>query len=71
MWVSPAVRGLGLGRRLLAELEAVAAARGVRALRLETNQTLTPGPAVPARDLGRKPDKKIATNRTRRDGFSP
>ena len=39
--VSPAVRGLGLGRRLLAELEAVAAARGVRALRLETNQALT------------------------------
>src|SRR5215468_9624977 len=41
MWVSPTVRGLGLGRRLLAELEAVAEARGVRALRLETNQTLT------------------------------
>jgi ribosomal protein S18 acetylase RimI-like enzyme len=41
MWVSPAVRGLGLGRRLLAELEAVAAADGVRALRLETNRALT------------------------------
>ena len=41
MWVSPAVRGLGLGRRLLAELEAQAAERGVRVLRLETNQTLT------------------------------
>jgi DNA-binding MarR family transcriptional regulator/GNAT superfamily N-acetyltransferase len=40
MWVSPAVRGLGLGRRLLAELEARAAAHGVRMLRLETNQTL-------------------------------
>jgi len=40
MWVSPAVRGLGLGRRLLAELEAHAAARGVRTLRLETNRTL-------------------------------
>jgi len=40
MWVSPAVRGLGLGRRLLAELEAHAAARGVRTLRLETNHTL-------------------------------
>ncbi|MGH3254434.1 MAG: GNAT family N-acetyltransferase [Streptosporangiaceae bacterium] len=40
MWVSPAVRGLGLGRRLLAELEAHAAARGVRVLRLETNGTL-------------------------------
>jgi len=40
MWVSPAVRGLGLGRRLLAELEARAAASGVRALRLETNRAL-------------------------------
>jgi len=41
MWVAPAVRGLGLGRRLLAELEAHAAAHGVRVLRLETNRTLT------------------------------
>ena len=40
MWVSPAVRGLGLGRRLLAELEARAAIRGVGALRLETNRAL-------------------------------
>jgi DNA-binding MarR family transcriptional regulator/GNAT superfamily N-acetyltransferase len=40
MWVAPAVRGLGLGRRLLAELEARAAARGVRAVRLETNRAL-------------------------------
>jgi DNA-binding MarR family transcriptional regulator/GNAT superfamily N-acetyltransferase len=40
MWVSPAVRGLGLGRRLLAELEARAAAHGVRTLRLETNRAL-------------------------------
>jgi ribosomal protein S18 acetylase RimI-like enzyme len=41
MWVAPSVRGLGLGRRLLAELESAAAERGVRTLRLETNRTLT------------------------------
>jgi len=40
MWVAPAARGLGLGRRLLAELEARAAAHGVTVLRLETNGTL-------------------------------
>jgi GNAT superfamily N-acetyltransferase len=40
MWVSPAVRGLGLGRRLLAELETQAARHGVRVLRLETNRAL-------------------------------
>ena len=40
MWVAPAVRGLGLGRRLLTELEAHAAAHGVSVLRLETNGTL-------------------------------
>ncbi len=41
MWVSQPVRGLGLGRRLLAELEGHARARGVRAVRLETNRHLT------------------------------
>jgi len=40
MWVAPAVRGLGLGRRLLTDLEAHAAARQVRTLRLETNRVL-------------------------------
>jgi DNA-binding MarR family transcriptional regulator/GNAT superfamily N-acetyltransferase len=40
MWVSPDIRGLGLGRRLLAELEARASAHGVTTLRLETNRTL-------------------------------
>jgi DNA-binding MarR family transcriptional regulator/GNAT superfamily N-acetyltransferase len=41
MWVSPAVRGLGLGRRLLAELEARAVARLAPAVQLETNRTLS------------------------------
>ena len=40
MWVAPTQRGLGLGRRLLTELEAHAAAHGVRVLRLETNRSL-------------------------------
>jgi ribosomal protein S18 acetylase RimI-like enzyme len=40
MWVAPAARGLGLGRRLLASLEEHAAAGGARAVRLETNRTL-------------------------------
>ena len=35
MFVSPAARGLKLGRRLLDEIEAVAVRRGARALRLE------------------------------------
>ncbi|MFD3404223.1 GNAT family N-acetyltransferase [Kribbella sp. NPDC058693] len=40
MWVSPDARGLGLGRRLLAELERTAAANGATAVRLETNRNL-------------------------------
>jgi len=40
MWVASAARGLGLGRRLLTGLEAQAAARQVRTLRLETNRSL-------------------------------
>jgi DNA-binding MarR family transcriptional regulator/GNAT superfamily N-acetyltransferase len=40
MWVAPALRGLGLGRRLLTDLEAHAAASRVRTLRLETNRAL-------------------------------
>jgi ribosomal protein S18 acetylase RimI-like enzyme len=40
MWIAPAVRGLGLGRRLLTDLEAHAAAHGARTLRLETNRAL-------------------------------
>jgi DNA-binding MarR family transcriptional regulator len=40
MWVSPAARGLGLGRRLLAELEARAGGSGARMTRLETNRAL-------------------------------
>jgi DNA-binding MarR family transcriptional regulator/GNAT superfamily N-acetyltransferase len=40
MWVAETARGLGLGRRLLGELEAHAAGLGARAVRLETNASL-------------------------------
>lgn len=40
MWVSPAVRGSGIGRRVLLTLEAEAVSLGVSRLRLETNKSL-------------------------------
>jgi DNA-binding MarR family transcriptional regulator len=40
MWIAPAARGLGLGRRLLAELEACAAAGGARVAHIETSDVL-------------------------------
>ena len=41
MWVAPAARGIGLGRRLLRLLEQQAADAGVTVVRLETNAALT------------------------------
>jgi GNAT superfamily N-acetyltransferase len=41
MWVAPSTRGLGLGRRLLTELERLARDHGARTIRLETNRNLT------------------------------
>lgn len=41
MWIAPAVRGIGLGRRLLDELERRAREAGVSVLRLETNRSLS------------------------------
>jgi DNA-binding MarR family transcriptional regulator len=41
MWVAETARGLGVGRRLLGDLEARAAAAGARSVRLETNRALT------------------------------
>jgi len=41
MWVATSARGLGIGRRLLAELERHAAAGGAGLVRLETNGALT------------------------------
>ncbi|ARQ67587.1 helix-turn-helix domain-containing GNAT family N-acetyltransferase [Streptomyces marincola] len=40
MWVAPGSRGLGLARRLLAELEAAAVRHGHDLLRLDTNRAL-------------------------------
>jgi len=40
MWVDESARGLGLGRRLLSELERHAALHGARIVRLETNRSL-------------------------------
>ena len=40
MWVAESARGLGVGRRILGELEELAAKRGARTVRLETNQSL-------------------------------
>lgn len=41
MWLAGSVRGLGLGRRLLGELERHARERGARVVRLDTNHVLT------------------------------
>jgi DNA-binding MarR family transcriptional regulator/GNAT superfamily N-acetyltransferase len=40
MWISPDVRGLGVGRRLLAELEQAVIARKLHTVRLDTNGSL-------------------------------
>jgi DNA-binding MarR family transcriptional regulator/GNAT superfamily N-acetyltransferase len=41
MWLAPGVRGLGVGARMLAELERRARIAGARKVRLETNRSLT------------------------------
>ena len=46
MWVSPAVRGLGVGRRLLEQLERRTLEHGSRVIHLETNKTLTEAVAM-------------------------
>jgi ribosomal protein S18 acetylase RimI-like enzyme len=44
MYVAPAARGRGLGRRLLERLEEIAAAHGCRAVRLDSASHM--GPAI-------------------------
>ena len=41
MWTAPNLRGMGLGKRLLRDLEVRARKAGVRVIRLETNKALT------------------------------
>lgn len=42
MYVAPAFRGTGLGRRILARLDEIAVEHGCRAIRLDTSDYLTP-----------------------------
>ncbi len=42
MYVAPAFRGSGLGRRILAQLDGIARERGCRAVRLDTSGYLAP-----------------------------
>ncbi len=46
MWVASSARGLGVGRRILSELEAHARTRGLTSVRLETNRSLTEAMAL-------------------------
>ena len=46
MYVAPAYRGAGLGRRIIDELEAVAREHGCGATRLDTSRYLTPAVAL-------------------------
>lgn len=41
MWIAPAARGLGVGHRLVGELERTAREASVVVLRLETNRALS------------------------------
>jgi ribosomal protein S18 acetylase RimI-like enzyme len=41
MWVDGSTRGLGVGKRILDKLEALAREKKLPLLRLETNRTLT------------------------------
>ena len=46
LWIAPAARGHGVGSRILAALEARAAAAGKRVVRLDTNGALTEAVAL-------------------------
>ena len=64
MWVSPEARGLGLGRRLLHELEKCARNLKLHTVRLDTNETLNEAirlyRAAGYREIGRFNDNPYA-----------
>lgn len=61
MWIAPEVRGLGLARRLLGDLEERARAMGVARIRLDTNATLGEAQALYSRS-GYKPIPRYNDN---------
>ena len=50
LWISPSARGCGLSRRLMAEVEQAARARGYPHLRLDTSRHLTEAIALYSKD---------------------
>ena len=46
MWVAPRARGMGVGRRILGELERIARSRKLRSIRLDTNESLKEAQAL-------------------------
>jgi ribosomal protein S18 acetylase RimI-like enzyme len=46
MWVAPRARGLGIGRRLLEQVEELTERRGLPAIRLDTNKALAEAQAL-------------------------
>ena len=65
MWVSETMRGLGLGRRMLAELERCAAEAGARVVRLDTNHNLVEAIAL-YRASGLRRDRPLQRRALRR-----
>ena len=61
MWIDPDWRGLGLGRRLLAHLEALAVARGARRIVLDTNERLSEAIAM-YEAMGYEPTERYNDN---------
>ena len=65
MFVSPAARGMKLGRRLLDEIEAIAVRNAARVLRLETGAKQPEALALTARPASWKSGRSATIGRTR------